>query len=211
MAQTKVKLIDNDVVDGMMQSYLDTNNYATESYVVTAISNIPAVDLTGYATESYVTTAVSNLVDAAPGTLDTLNELAAALGDDPDFATTITNSIAGKLSLTGGTISGDLTVTGQLSAATVVETSSIKLKTNIEQINDALDSVLKLKGVTYDRIDNNEHEAGLIAEWTEDILPDLVIKDAGSNIIGIKYTKLTAYLIEAIKELKQEIDLLKAK
>ena len=48
------------------------------------------------ATESYVTTQVANLVDSAPGTLDTLNELAAALGDDPNFATTITNSIATK-------------------------------------------------------------------------------------------------------------------
>ena len=49
-----------------------------------------------YATESFVTTAVSNLVDAAPTTLDTLNELAAALGDDPNFATTVSASIGTK-------------------------------------------------------------------------------------------------------------------
>ena len=49
-----------------------------------------------FATETYVTTQVNNLVDAAPGALDTLNELAAALGDDPNFATTITNQIAAK-------------------------------------------------------------------------------------------------------------------
>jgi hypothetical protein len=50
---------------------------------------------------------VSGLVDTAPETLDTLNELAAALGDDPNFATTVTNSIAGKVSLTGDqTIAG---------------------------------------------------------------------------------------------------------
>lgn len=51
----------------------------------------------GYATTSYVTTAIANLVDSAPATLDTLNELAAALGDDPNFATTVTNSIATKV------------------------------------------------------------------------------------------------------------------
>lgn len=45
---------------------------------------------------AYVDNVVANLVDSAPSTLDTLNELAAALSDDPDFATTITNSIAGK-------------------------------------------------------------------------------------------------------------------
>jgi hypothetical protein len=43
--------------------------------------------------------AVSYLIDSAPSTLDTLNELAAALGDDPNYATTITNSLAEKISL----------------------------------------------------------------------------------------------------------------
>ena len=52
-----------------------------------------------YATQTYVGTAVSNLVDSSPAALDTLNELAAALGDDPNFATTVTNSIALKAPL----------------------------------------------------------------------------------------------------------------
>ena len=50
-----------------------------------------------FADSSFVTTQVNALVDAAPGALNTLNELAAALGDDANFSTTITNSIAGKL------------------------------------------------------------------------------------------------------------------
>ena len=50
----------------------------------------------GYQTESQVAAKVSALVDSAPETLDTLNELAAALGDDPNFATTVTNQIAQK-------------------------------------------------------------------------------------------------------------------
>ena len=58
------------------------------------------------ATKNYVDTEVSALVDSAPGTLNTLNELAAALGDDASFSTTITNSIAAKLPLAGGTMSG---------------------------------------------------------------------------------------------------------
>ena len=55
---------------------------------------------------------IDALVDSAPGTLDTLNELAAALGDDASFSTTVTNSIATKLPLAGGTITGDVTFTG---------------------------------------------------------------------------------------------------
>lgn len=51
------------------------------------------VDLTGYATETYVNTAVSDLIGAAPGALDTLNELAAAIGDDASFFTTISTNI----------------------------------------------------------------------------------------------------------------------
>jgi hypothetical protein len=58
------------------------------------------------ATKGYVDTQIANLVDSAPGALDTLNELAAALGDDASFSTTVTNALAGKLSLTGGTMTG---------------------------------------------------------------------------------------------------------
>jgi hypothetical protein len=65
--------------------------------------------------QSDIDTSIANLVDSAPTTLDTLNELAAALGDDPNFATTVTNSIATKLPLAGGTMTGDITFnTGQL-------------------------------------------------------------------------------------------------
>lgn len=61
--------------DTRVGNYLTTNNYATQSYVGTELAN---------------------LVDSAPATLDTLNELAAALGDDANFATTVTNSLATK-------------------------------------------------------------------------------------------------------------------
>ena len=58
------------------------------------------------ATKVYVDTSISNLIDSSPALLDTLNELAAALGDDPNFATTMTNALATKLNLSGGTMSG---------------------------------------------------------------------------------------------------------
>ena len=52
---------------------------------------------TKIATTAYTDTAISNLVDSSPAALNTLNELAAALGDDANFSTTVTNSIATKL------------------------------------------------------------------------------------------------------------------
>lgn len=57
---------------------------------------LKSADLSSYATESYVNTAVDNLVDGAPGLLDTLNELAAAIADDENYATTMTTALAGK-------------------------------------------------------------------------------------------------------------------
>ena len=56
-----------------------------------------SVDSNTYATQSYVSTQVSNLVDSAPSTLDTLNELANALGDDASFSTTMSTSLGNRL------------------------------------------------------------------------------------------------------------------
>ena len=62
---------------------------------------------TQLATTEFVKTAIDNLVDSAPGAMDTLNELAAALGDDENFSTTMTNALAGKQPTIGD---GDLTI-----------------------------------------------------------------------------------------------------
>ena len=77
---------------------------------LTDLAGIKAVTISDLATETYVDTAVSDLVDSSPATLNTLNELAAALGDDPNFATTTANSIGTKLPLAGGTMTGTLTI-----------------------------------------------------------------------------------------------------
>jgi hypothetical protein len=63
----------------------------------TAPTALLGTNTTQVATTGFVATAIGALIDAAPGALDTLNELAAALGDDPSFATTVTNALAGKL------------------------------------------------------------------------------------------------------------------
>ena len=56
-----------------------------------------SLDTSTYATQTYVTDAVADLVDSAPTTLDTLNELAAALGDDANFSTTMTTALGNRL------------------------------------------------------------------------------------------------------------------
>jgi len=82
--------------------------------------------LNGYATESYVGTQISNLVDSSPSALNTLNELAAALGDDANFSTTVNANIATKLPKAGGTMTGDINLssTSGTSPAITFNTSS---------------------------------------------------------------------------------------
>ena len=75
-----------------------------------ATTQSQADNSTNIATTAYVDLAVSNLSDSAPAALNTLNEIAAALGDDANYASTTTAAIAAKLPLSGGTMTGNLTV-----------------------------------------------------------------------------------------------------
>jgi len=85
----------------------------------------------GIATESYVTTQVNNLVAAAPGALDTLNELAAAINDDASFSTTVTNLINANethidnmATLTG--VAKDSTDLGTFTGTTIANSETVK-------------------------------------------------------------------------------------
>ena len=92
-----------NLTDGSItiDSFVDEDNMSSNS-----ATKVP----TQQSVKAYVDNEVAGLVDSAPAALDTLNELAAALGDDASFATTVTNSIATKLPLAGGTLTGDLTI-----------------------------------------------------------------------------------------------------
>ena len=85
-----------------------TGNLTNLNQLTNGPGYITTSALSGYATQTYVNTQVSNLVNGAPALLDTLDELAAALGDDANFATTITTSISNKVSKAGDTMTGNL-------------------------------------------------------------------------------------------------------
>ena len=95
-----------------------TNLYYTDARVDARIT------AAGSVTQSDIDSAISALIDSAPGTLDTLNELAAALGDDANFSTTITNSIATKLAISDFNTTADTWLTGK-------STSNISEGTNL--------------------------------------------------------------------------------
>ena len=93
-----------DAVGTIMGSGLTYNDAGDTIVVDTSV-----IATRAFATDA-VSTAVSDLVSASPSTLNTLNELATALGNDASFATTVTNSLGTKLSLSGGTMSGNISL-----------------------------------------------------------------------------------------------------
>lgn len=98
--------------------------------------------------DSAISTAISNLVDSAPGTLDTLNELAAALGDDPNFATTVTNALNDRLDKTTDT-TDDLTEGSTNLYYTDTRVQGVVTQTYINNLNVDADTV---DGKHYDDI-----------------------------------------------------------
>jgi len=85
------------------------NNSPDLSGIPTAPTANSGTNNNQIANTSFVRTEIANLVDSAPSTLDTLNELAAALGDDPNYSITIINQLSNKSNLSGASFSGTIT------------------------------------------------------------------------------------------------------
>ena len=102
-------------------------------------------------------------------------------------------------------MSGNLTMAGNVTAY-----SDERLKSDIKTIDGALDKVMSLRGCSY--IKDDKQEIGVIAQEVEKVIPEVVM--TANDDIGTKsvaYGNMVGLLIEAIKELKTEIDQLKAK
>ena len=114
---------------------------------------------------------------------------------------------------------GNMTCSGTFTASSnITAYSDIRLKKNISTIQNALDKVLNLRGVEYDRIDSEEHHIGVIAQEVETIIPEVINTDTESGYKTVAYGNLAGLFIEAIKQqnevinnLKEEIDILKLK
>lgn len=97
--------------------------------LATEVEAADGVDTARAVTPAGVAAALAALVDAAPGALDTLNELAAALGDDPNFATTITNALAGKATAAQGT-TADAALPRAAAGASVEDIGAVEWRVN---------------------------------------------------------------------------------
>ena len=185
------------------------SNYVGFTAPATIASNVtwtlPAADATvsGYA-----------LVSNAAGVLSWAAAGAAIASDTSTTTLYPTMSTSNTGNFTAAKVNSGLTFNGATGVLTTsggfVESSSITLKENVMPITNALDIILQLCGVTYDRKDGSKkNEPGLIAERVAEIADNLVMRDEKGNPTGIYYSKITAYLVEAIKKLNDEVNSLK--
>ena len=100
----------------------------------------------------------------------------------------------------------DSTTGNMVVGGTVTANSDERLKENVKTIENALSKVMSLRGVEFDYKENGIHSLGFIAQEVEEIFPDLVI---GNDPKSVAYQNFVAILVEAIKELKNEVDNLK--
>ena len=132
-----------------------SGNLSVEGIVVPTQSN--SDNDTSAASTAFVHAHIDAVLDSAPGTLNTLNEIAAALNDDANFNTTVTNAIAAKLPLAGGTLTGALTTNGVINTGTshnfALNTPN-SLRINIDSNNSATDQIFVI-GHNQTSVDNN--------------------------------------------------------
>ena len=98
-------------------------------------------------------------------------------------------------------VDGTISASGEITAY-----SDERLKENIENIDSPLDKVLNMRGVLYNKIGETEQKMGLIAQEVQEVIPQVVNE---GEYLSISYGNLVGLLIEAIKELKEEVNNLK--
>jgi hypothetical protein len=168
-------------ISGKADTSTVNTSLATKSNIASpTFTGVPAAPTAGsgtnttqIATTAFVTTAVNNTIDSAPGALNTLNELAAALNDDANFSSTVTNLIGANethidntVTLTG--VAKDATNLGTFTGSTITDNQTIKaslqlLETKVEAVQSDVDgnesdSDTAIAAVQAD-VDQNEADA----------------------------------------------------
>jgi len=119
----------------------------------------------------------------------------------PTFATSTSGTFSPKVSSSKLTYNPS---SGVLSATTVTASSDRKFKINIRDIENPLQLVLNMKGIIFDRVDSNEKNViGFIAQDLQKVLPNVVYENEQG--LSVSYQNITALLVEAIKEINNQL------
>ncbi|MGH7244750.1 MAG: tail fiber domain-containing protein [Phycisphaerales bacterium] len=136
--------------------------------------------------------------------------LIGASGSATTSGTVMTIQSNGNVGIGTSTPAQRLTVNGNVLANNIGVPSSIRFKDHVVPLKDALESLMKLEGVRFDWKPEYAKERGFVsdigfvAEDVEKVFPEIVLKDADGNVIGMDYSRVTAVAVEAIKQLKVE-------
>ena len=112
----------------------------------------------------------------------------------------------GTVSAANVTASNNITATNTVTAANVNTTSDIRLKTKVKTLENSLEKVLQLRGVSYTM--NNETKIGVIAQEVQGVVPE-VVTEGSDGYLSVAYGNLVGELIEAIKTQQSQIEELK--
>jgi hypothetical protein len=123
----------------------------------------------------------------------------------PNFVAGTSGNQAEKVSSTKFTFNPS---TGLLTSTDYNSSSDKRLKKNIKTVDNALDKVMALRGVSFDWKEGGAKAIGLIAQEAEKVIPEIVSKD-DNGYLGIKYNNLIGVLVEAIKDQQEQINILK--
>ena len=177
-----------------------TNKTLTSPILTTANVGTPSyINLTNASgTASNLTANIANFINV---TDDTTTDITVY----PIFANNTSGAITEQVSSTKLTFNPS---TGLLTSTDYNSSSDMTLKQDFTPIHNPLDIISQLTGFGFTWKDNKQKAYGLSAQEVEKVIPEIV-KDRPDGTKGINYMNLTAFLIEAIKDLKQEITELK--
>jgi hypothetical protein len=195
VAGNAIAISTNSAADSVTINHADTSSQS--DITNTGNTFIQSIDLDAY---GHIIGMTSGTATTGGGTVGTLQQVTNA-------GNTTTNSVS---IFKGTSPSFPLDVGGTIRAqGDVIAFSDVRVKENIFTIDNALDKVLSLRGVEYNKIGETDKSIGVIAQEVEKIIPQ-VVRDDEEGMKSVAYGNMVGLLIEAIKEQQKQIDELKA-
>ena len=187
---TNLYFTDQRALDATSAAYDASGSASTaesnaNSYTDSLIGDVTVDGTAGNTVTDRIATAVSDLVDSAPATLDTLNELAAALNDNPDVITNLTTEVGTKVSKAGDTMTGALVLSGDPTLALHAATKQYVDQAETDA-NTYTDGEITTVNTTIGNLTTDD-----IAEGTNQYYTDEKAQDAVGAMLGGTQTNIT--------------------
>jgi len=200
----------NKIAIGFPYRYLINNSYLPSNwnnYFYNNTINSPYM-LNVYGSFNFSTISNKPLIRCLINDINTLNEtFNIGIGIDPDPSNIVL--INGDITITSNIRCSNTIFTDNcyvyrnLNAANIGTLSDIRIKTNLNIIENSLDIINNISGYRYKRIDTKKIEIGLIAQEVNSVLPELISKD--KDLLHISYGNLAGVFVECIKDLNNKI------